>query len=73
MPGKKKKDPNMMKSSYEMNHPNMMKPYQMGHSPNEMGHSPKQMNHAMKMKHSPMPMKSPYNMKPQILKHMSGK
>ena len=47
--------------------------YEMGHSPEQMGHSPKQMNHAMKMKHSPMPMKSPYNMKPEILKHMSGK
>ena len=58
MPGKKKKQ------AYEMNHPNMMKPYQ-------MGHSPKQMNHAMKMKHSPMPMKGPYNMRPSILNHMS--
>jgi hypothetical protein len=37
----------------------MMKPYKMGHSPKEMKH--------------PMKMKSPYNMKPQILKHMSGK
>ena len=61
MPGKKKN------GAYEMNHPNMMKPYQMGHSPKQMGHSPKE------MKHSPMPMKSPYNMKPGILKHMSGK
>ena len=41
--------------------------YEMGHSPKQMGHSPKE------MKHSPMPMKSPYNMKPEILKHMSGK
>ena len=57
MPGKKKKQ------AYEMNHPNMMKPYQMGHSPNEMGHSP--------MKHSPMPMKGPYNMRPSILNQMS--
>ena len=65
MPGKKKKE------AYEMNHPNMMKPYQMDDpnmmKPYQMGHSPKQ------MKHSPMPMKSPYNMKPEILKHMSGK
>ena len=60
MPGKKKK-----KGAYEMNHPNMMKPYQMGHSPNEMGHSPKQ------MKHSPMPMKGPYTMRPSILNQMS--
>ena len=61
MPGKPymKKD----KGPYGMGH----SPKQMGHSPNEMGHSPKQ------MKHSPMPMKSPYNMKPEILKHMSGK
>tara|TARA_B100000424_G_scaffold120026_1_gene90676 strand:+ start:260 stop:448 length:189 start_codon:yes stop_codon:yes gene_type:complete len=59
MPGKKKN------GAYEMNHPNMMKPYQMGHSPNEMGHSPKQ------MKHSPMPMKGPYNMRPSILNQMS--
>ncbi len=59
MPGK----PYMKKGLYEMGH----SPKQMGHSPNEMGHSPKQ------MKHSPMPMKSPYNMKPEILKHMSGK
>ena len=42
-------------------------PYGMGHSPKQMGHSPKQ------MKHSPMPMKSPYNMKPGILRHMKGK
>ena len=58
MPGKPymKKD----KGAYEMNHPNMMKPYQMGHSPKEM-------------KHSPMPMKGPYNMKPGILRHMKGK
>ena len=41
--------------------------YEMGHSPKQMGHSPKE------MKHSPMPMKSPYNMKPGILRHMSGK
>ena len=65
MPGK----PYNKKGLDEMGH----SPKQMGHSPNEMGHSPKQMNHAMKMKHSPMPMKSPYNMKPGILKHMSGK
>ena len=57
---------------YQMDDPNMMKPYQMGHSPKKMGHSPKQMDHAMKMKHSPMPMKSPYNMKPGILRHMKG-
>ena len=59
MPGKKKKQ------AYEMNHPNMMKPYQMGHSPKQMGHSPKE------MKHSPMPMKGPYNMRPSILNQMS--
>jgi len=45
---------------YQMDDPNMMKPYQMGHSPKEM-------------KHSPMPMKGPYNMKPGILRHMKGK
>ena len=53
MPGTSKKIKEM---GYEggYNKPaNMMKPYQMGHSPKEM--------------------KSPYNMKPQILKHMSGK
>lgn len=57
MPGKSKKIKEM---GYEGGYPmmenksaNMMKPYQMGHSPKEM--------------------KSPYNMKPQILKHMSGK
>ena len=69
MPGKSKKIKEM---GYEGGYPmmenksaNMMKPYQMGHSPKEMNH-PMEMNHAMKMK-------SPYNMKPQILKHMSGK
>ena len=63
MPGKSKKIKEM---GYEGGYPmmedesaNMMKPYQMGHSPKEMNH--------------PMKMKSPYNMKPQILKHMSGK
>lgn len=58
MPGKPymKKD----KGAYEMNHPNMMKPYQMGHSPKEM-------------KHSPMPMKGPYNMRPALLKRCGSK
>ena len=57
MPGKKMKDPNMMKSSYEMNHPmnanhpNMMKP-------------------AYKAKHPNM-MKPPYTMRPSILNQMS--
>lgn len=66
MPGKKKN------GAYEMNHPNMMKPYQMGHSPKQMGHSPNEMGHSPKqMKHSPMPMKGPYNMRPSILNQMS--
>ena len=58
MPGKK-----MKKGAYEMNHPNMMKPYQ-------MGHSPKQMNHPMNAKHPNM-MKGPYTMRPSILNQMS--
>ena len=62
MPGKK---------PYNMAHsPEMMKPYEMGHSPNEMGHSPKE------MKHSSMPMKGHGKAtkagRPTILKHMSS-
>jgi hypothetical protein len=49
--------------------------------PNKMKHGgPYNAHHPMKMKHSAYDMKdsaynmkSPYNMKPQILKHMSGK
>ena len=42
--------------------------------PNKMKHEgPYNAHHPMKMKDSAYNMKSPYNMKPQILKHMSGK
>ena len=39
-------------------------------SPNTM--KPYQAHHPMKMNHSAMKMKSPYNMKPGILRHMKG-
>ena len=38
-----------------------------------MDKGPNMAHHPMKMKHSAYNMKPPYNMKPQILKHMSGK
>ena len=41
---------------------------------NKMKHGgPYNAHHPMKMKDAAYNMKSPYNMKPQILKHMSGK
>jgi hypothetical protein len=57
--------------------PEMMKPYEMGHSPEKMGHSPEKMGHSPKeMKHSPMPMKGHGKAtkagRPAILKHMSS-
>ena len=73
MPGKSKKIKEM---GYEGGYPmmedkpaNMMRPYEMGHSPNEMGHSPKEMKHPMPMKGHGKATKAG---RPAILRHMSS-